>query len=83
MRSSLEVRQVKFNLSVNPSRADQSWIKGIGSVGGHQNFDVATFFEPVELVYYFQHSSFNIRTFIMARSTNCIDFVEEDYGTLS
>lgn len=57
MSSSFQIRQTKFNLSVNSSRSCQGRIKGIRSVSCHQHLDVSSSFETIKLIDNFKHSS--------------------------
>lgn len=48
--SYLKIRETEFNLSIETARAEEGGIKGIGSVGGHENLDVTSRLKPIELV---------------------------------
>lgn len=53
--SHLQVGEAELNLPVQTSRSHQGWVQCVWSVGGHQNFDVSTRIEAVQLVDELQH----------------------------
>ncbi len=56
----LQVRQTELYLPVQTSRSHQGWVQGVWSVGGHQDFDVASGVKAVQLVDELQHSSLDL-----------------------
>lgn len=43
------VRMWKLNFSIDSTGSDQCWVETVDSVGGHDDFDIASGGEPVEL----------------------------------
>ena len=76
------IRVLEQNLPVNTTRSDQGRIKGIDLVGGHDDLDVTTIIETVQLVEKLQHGSLDFslttRCRIVTLRTNGIDFVNKD-----
>ena len=51
----LHVRKGELDFSVDPTRSNQSGVKGLDSIRSHDNFDISPCVKPVELVEEFQH----------------------------
>ena len=56
----LTVGVLKENLSVNTTRTDKGRVERLDLVGGHDDLDVSTIIETVQLVKQLQHSSLNL-----------------------
>lgn len=56
----LQVRQAELNLPVQTARSHQGRVECVRSVGGHQNLDVPTRVEPVQLVDELQHGPLDL-----------------------
>uniref|UniRef100_A0A672SWC1 Prestin-like n=1 Tax=Sinocyclocheilus grahami TaxID=75366 RepID=A0A672SWC1_SINGR len=61
-----QVRQAELNLSVQTTGSHQSRIQGVWSVGGHQDFNVSSGIESIQLVDQLQHGSLH---FIISSSS--------------
>lgn len=72
------------DLSVDTSGSNQGGIQSLDLVGGHNDLDVASVVETVELVQKLQHGSLDFsltaRGGIVSLRTDGIDFVDEDDG---
>lgn len=53
----LDVREREFDLSVDTTRPNESWIKRFDLVCGHDDLDVASSVEAIKLVEEFQHGA--------------------------
>ena len=62
----LTVGVLEENLSVNTTRTDKGRVERLDLVGGHDDLDVSTIIETVQLVKQLQHSSLNL-----ALTTRC------------
>ena len=83
MDTALKVRKTEFQLSVQAAWSQKSGVKGVRSVGRHQNFDVAARFEAVELVDNFEHSPLVITTsFTLASTSHGINLIKKDDARL-
>lgn len=60
LRCHLQVRQTELDLPVQTSGSHQGWVQCVWSVGGHQNFDVATRVKAVQLVDELQHGPLDL-----------------------
>ena len=60
MPFSLDVRQGEFYLLVNPPGTNESRVKGFDFIGRHNDFDVTTGVEAIELVKKLKHRSLNL-----------------------
>jgi hypothetical protein len=49
----------EFNLAVNTARSQKSVVQDVDTVSCHDDFDVLTGFETIELVKKFQHGALN------------------------
>jgi hypothetical protein len=56
----LTVGVLEENLSVNTTRTDKGRVERLDLVGGHDDLDVSTIIETVQLVKQLQHSSLNL-----------------------
>lgn len=56
----LQVRQTELDLPVQTAGSHQGRIQCVWSIGGHQNFDVATRVETIQLVDELQHSPLDL-----------------------
>ena len=56
----LTVGVLEENLSVNTTRTDKGRVERLDLVGGHDDLDVSTVIETVQLVKQLQHSSLNL-----------------------
>ena len=56
----LTVGVLEENLSVNTTRTDKGRVERLDLVGGHDDLDVSTIIETVQLVEQLQHSSLNL-----------------------
>ena len=59
MNSPLQVRQRKFDLSIDSAWTHECGVQSIWSIGSHQDLDVSSAFEAVHLIDDFQHRSLN------------------------
>ena len=83
MDTAFKVRKTEFQLSVQAAWSQKSGVKGVRSVGRHQNFDVAARFEAVELVDNFEHSPLVITTsFTLASTSHGINLIKKDDARL-
>lgn len=75
-----KVGEAELDLSVDSAGSHQGWVKSIGPVCCHKDFDVTSGLESVHLVHDLQHSSldFIVRPSIGSSTSDGIDFVEED-----
>ena len=78
----LTVGVLKENLSVDTSGTNQRRIQGLDLVGSHDDLDVATIIETIQLVEKLQHGSLDF-TFTSGRGlvtlgTDSIDLVDKD-----
>jgi hypothetical protein len=46
----LDVGEREFNLTINTTGSNESGVERLDPVGGHDNFDVSSCVEPVELI---------------------------------
>ena len=78
----LTIRILKENLSIDTTRANEGRVQRLNLVGSHDDLDVTTVVETVQLVQEFQHSSLNFsltsRGRFVTLGTNGIDFINED-----
>lgn len=58
--SHLKIRQAELYLPVQPARPHQCWVQSVGSVCGHQDFDVAAGVKPIQLVDELQHGALHL-----------------------
>lgn len=58
--ATLQVRQAELHFSVETSRTHEGGVEGVGTVRGHEDFDVAARVEAVELVDELQHGSLDL-----------------------
>jgi hypothetical protein len=58
--TNLDVRQRELDLSIDSSRSNERRVERLDLVGGHDDFDVASSVEPVELVEEFEHGSLDL-----------------------
>ena len=56
----LTVGVLEENLSVNTTRTDKGRVERLDLVGGHDDLDISTIIETVQLVKQLQHSSLNL-----------------------
>lgn len=56
----LTIGVLEENLSVNTTRTDKGRVERLDLVGGHDDLDVSTIIETVQLVKQLQHSSLNL-----------------------
>lgn len=75
---------LKENLAINTARADQSRVERLNLVGGHDDLDVSTVVETIELVQELQHGSLDFtlttRCRVVTLGTDGIDFVDKHDG---
>jgi len=77
--TTLEIGETKLNFTIETTGSGKSRVKCIRSVSSHQDFDVTTAFETIELINYFEHSSLNFTVTIAGtRTSNGINFIKED-----
>lgn len=78
----LLIGQREFDLSINSTRSDQSGIESLNAICRHDDFDVATRVETVELIEQLQHGSLDLSLTagvrIVALCSYGVDFVDED-----
>ena len=81
VRSRLEVWKPKLDLSVQATWAEQRWVEGVGSVGGHEDFDITTGVEAIQLVDDLKHGTLHLvvtsSTVVESSPTDCVHFIEE------
>jgi hypothetical protein len=58
--TNLDVRQRELDLSIDSSRSNERRVERLDLIGGHDDFDVASSVEPVELVEEFEHGSLDL-----------------------
>ena len=83
MFASFQIGQTEFHLAVQSTGTDQSRIEYIGSIGRHENLNVAARFKAIELGTNLQHGPLH---FIVAalfvdvttRPSNSVDLIKED-----
>ena len=56
----LTVGVLEENLSVNTTRTDKGRVERLDLVRGHDDLDIATIIETIQLVQQLQHSSLNL-----------------------
>lgn len=78
----LTVGVLEENLAVNTTRANKGGIKGVDLVGCHDDLDIATVVETVELVEQFEHSALNFtlatRCRLVTLGTDGVNLVNEN-----
>ncbi len=82
VHSAFQVREAKFNLSIDSSWSHEGGVQGVWPVGCHQNLNVSSGFETVHLVDDFKHGSLD---FVVASwavvesgSSDCVNLVKEN-----
>jgi hypothetical protein len=55
----LTIWVLEENLSINTTRSDQGWIQSLDLVSSHDDLDITTVIETIQLVKKFQHGSLN------------------------
>lgn len=80
--TSLQIGQSKLNLAIQSTRSHKRRIQNVWSIGRHQDFDISTCLESIELIDNLKHRSLHFivtaSAVFEARSSNCINFIEED-----
>ena len=78
----LTIGVLEENLSVDTSGTNQRRIQGLDLVGGHDDLDVATIIETIQLVEKLQHGSldftFTSRRGLVTLGTDSINLVDKD-----
>jgi len=86
VRAAFQIGQPKLHFTIETSGTHECWIQSVGSIGGHQHFDVSTWIEAIELIDEFQHRSLHFvvtaSAIIKTSTTDCVNFVEEDQAGL-
>jgi len=59
MKTHLNIRQRELNLPIDPSRSNKRRIERFNLVGGHDNLDVSSRVESIELIEKLEHRSLN------------------------
>jgi hypothetical protein len=81
---SLTVGVLKENLAVNTARADQGGIERLDLVRRHDDLDITTVIETVQLVEELQHGALNLALAAWRRLVSLgadgVDLVDEDDG---
>lgn len=83
---SFVVRQAELHAPVKTTRSEQGRIQCVGSVGGHENLDVASGVETIELVDKLKHRSLHLViascTIVEPSTSNRVDLIEKDDARL-
>ena len=86
LRSALQVGQVELNLPVQSAGSHECGVECVGSVGGHEDFDVAACIEAVELCDDLQHGALYLVvstcTVVEASAADGVHLVKEHDGGL-
>ena len=72
------------DLAIDTTGSDQGRIECLDFVGGHDDLDIASVIETIELVEKLKHSTLHLalttRCGIVSFRTDCVDLVDEDNG---
>src|SRR4051812_24584736 len=72
------------DLTIDTTGTDEGGVESIDFVGSHDNLDISTIIETIQLIEEFQHSSLDFslstRCRLVTFRTNSIDFINEDNG---
>ena len=80
----LDVRQREFDLAIDPAGADEGGVETFDLVGGHDDLDVASLVESIELVEQLEHGPLDLagaaRGGVVPLGADGVDLVDEDDG---
>ena len=80
----LTVRILEQDLAVDTARADEGRVERVDLVRGHDDFDVASIVEPIQLVEQLQHRALDLaltpRSALVPLRADGIDLVDEHDG---
>mmetsp|Transcript_36531 Transcript_36531/g.77740 ORF Transcript_36531/g.77740 Transcript_36531/m.77740 type:complete len:357 (-) Transcript_36531:70-1140(-) len=80
--SSFQVGQAKLDLAVKTTRTQEGWVERVGSVRGHQNLDVSSSLETIQLIHNLQHRSLDLAIVASSGASDGVDLIDEEDASL-
>jgi len=81
--ATLEIREAELNFTIKTTRASESRVQRVRTIGGHEDLNISTGVETIKLIDDLKHSALYFGVSIAETSTtNGINLIEEDDARL-